>query len=195
MPADVNTWLAGSHAPSRSGGITQNPGTFCLVTIMRFEALVSSAALAIASLCVPSGQRRSHPDQPRSRVFRCVPAWPQHGSQSRQRPYVDPRSASALLNDHACGRPRLTEPERGRGARPRIGCGRQAAPYRADKNPPAACEQSRPRWEPSPDDERSRCAKHPGRHPLRRQVLNSQTLRSTCQPVLRPNRAASKRLD
>ena len=28
MPAGIDTWLAGSHAPSRSGSITQNPGDF-----------------------------------------------------------------------------------------------------------------------------------------------------------------------
>ena len=137
VPADVDTWLAGSHAPSRSGGITQNPGTFCLVTIdavrssrqlcrtghrvvvcpiwSNAEAILTSLDLGSSAVCRRGRSARA---------------------QSRQRPYVDPRSASALLNDHACVRPRLTEPERGRGARPRIGCGRQAAPHRADKNRP-----------------------------------------------------------
>ena len=191
--AEPGDFLAGHHDAAPASALC------CLFSFAgkwpAFEALVSSAALAIASLCVPSDRRRSHPDQPRSRVFRCLPRGRSARAQSRQTPYVGLRRASALLKDQACGRLRLTEPERGHGARPKIGCGRQAAPHRADKNPPGACEQSRPRWEPSAGDQRSRCASHPGRHPLRRQVLNSQTLRSKCQPVLRPNRAASKRLD
>ena len=91
LPASTRGWQGAMHRV-RSGSITQNPGDFLAghhnaarVGVCgqlsfagkwpAFEALVSSAALAIASFCVSSGHRRSHPDQRRSRVFRCVPPW------------------------------------------------------------------------------------------------------------------------
>ena len=79
MPAGIDTWLAGSHAPSRSGSITQNPGDF----------LAGHHDAARVGVCAVSSHSRG--SGRRSKLSSALPHWP-------SRRYVShPVTAEAIL--------------------------------------------------------------------------------------------------
>jgi hypothetical protein len=78
--AGIDTWRAGSRAPSRAGAPRRTPGTFWLVTIMR-----RASAFVVSSHSRASGRR--------SKLSSALPHWPSRRYVSRPHPVT----AEAIL--------------------------------------------------------------------------------------------------